>query len=61
MVIRRGLNPAPEPHRALRIQGEASALLVGVEFVAWALSGFGEFWPIWTALGARDRATPPTC
>ena len=50
VVIRRGLNPAPEPHRALRIQGEASALLVGIEVVAWALSGFGEFWPIWTTL-----------
>ena len=50
VVIRRGLDPAPERHRGLRIQAEASALIVAVEFFAWALAGGGEFWPIWTTL-----------
>ena len=50
VTIRRGLRPAPEPHRALRIQTEATGLIVAVEFVAWALAGGGEFWPIWSAL-----------
>src|SRR5215217_4826620 len=50
VVIRRGTDPAPERHRALRIQAEASALIVAGAFVAWALSGGGEFWPVWSGL-----------
>ena len=47
LVIRRALSSAPGPYRALRIQAEASALLVGVDVATWALSGGGLFWPIW--------------
>jgi signal transduction histidine kinase len=47
LVIVRALSSEPGPYRALRIQAEASALLVGVEVVVWALSGGGLFWPIW--------------
>jgi len=50
VVIRRGMDPAPERHRALRIQAEASALIVAGAFVAWALSGGGAFWPVWSGL-----------
>jgi signal transduction histidine kinase len=47
VVIVRALSSEPGPYRALRIQAEASALLVGVEVAVWALSGGGLFWPIW--------------
>jgi signal transduction histidine kinase len=32
---------------ALRVQGEATALVAAVEFVIWALAGGGYFWPAW--------------
>jgi signal transduction histidine kinase len=47
LVIRRAMSAAPGPYRALRIQAEASALVVGVDVASWALSGGGLFWPIW--------------
>jgi signal transduction histidine kinase len=47
LVIRRALSAAPGRYRALRVQAETSALLVGVEVAVWALSGGGMFWPIW--------------
>jgi signal transduction histidine kinase len=48
LVIRRGLSSSPGPYRALRIQAEASALVVGADLSIWALSGGGTLWPIWT-------------
>jgi signal transduction histidine kinase len=50
LVILRARSPEPERHRALRVQAEATALLVALEVAAWVLSGLGSFWPIWPAL-----------
>ncbi len=47
LVIRRARSAAPGPYRALRIQAEASALVVGLDVAVWALSGGGTFWPVW--------------
>jgi len=50
LVIVGALSAAPGPYRALRIQAEASALLLSVEVAVWALSGGGTFWPIWVLI-----------
>jgi signal transduction histidine kinase len=47
LVILRAVSPAPEPHRALRVHAEATALIAVVYFLIWALSGGGDFWPVW--------------
>jgi signal transduction histidine kinase len=47
VVILRALTAAPGPYRALRIHGEATALLVGVYVAIWLLAGAGTFWPVW--------------
>ena len=49
VVIRRALRAAPGRFRALRIQGEASGLIIAAEFAIWALSGGGYSWPMWPA------------
>jgi signal transduction histidine kinase len=47
LVILRALSPEPEPYRALRIHAEATANIAAIYFVIWALSGGGDFWPVW--------------
>jgi signal transduction histidine kinase len=37
--------------RPLAVQGSVSVLLGAVSVVAWLLSGFGYFWPVWPILG----------
>jgi signal transduction histidine kinase len=37
--------------RPLAVQGAVSVLLSAVSVVAWLLSGFGYFWPVWSILG----------
>ena len=47
LVILRGLSAPPGPHRALRIQAEATALITAIYLAIWALTGGGDFWPVW--------------
>jgi signal transduction histidine kinase len=47
VVILRALSSTPGPHRALRIHAEATALITAIYLAVWALSGGGDFWPVW--------------
>jgi signal transduction histidine kinase len=50
LVIVRALSSTPGPHRALRIQAEATALITAIYVAIWALAGAGGFWPVWPLL-----------
>jgi signal transduction histidine kinase len=48
--LREALRLAPG-RKALAVQAVISLIVAGVAIAAWALAGFGTFWPIWTLLG----------
>jgi signal transduction histidine kinase len=47
LVLLRALSPAPVPNRALRTHAEATALITAIYLAIWALTGGGDFWPVW--------------
>jgi len=50
-AVRVGLDVAGDRRRAVAVQAAISVVIVGACVVLWMLTGFGYFWPFWTAFG----------